>query len=53
MKSGEKVVAKVKRGDKIYRMTVEDITPSNSDDDKITIEFEDSPPDKKHPDYTE
>ena len=48
---GERVVAKVKRGDKIYRMTIEDITP-DSEDDKITIEFEDSPPDK-HPDYTE
>tara|TARA_Y100001938_G_C7910878_1_gene339537 strand:- start:379 stop:702 length:324 start_codon:yes stop_codon:yes gene_type:complete len=48
---GERVVAKVKRGDKIYRMTIEDITP-DSEDDKITIEFEDSPLDK-HPDYTE
>jgi hypothetical protein len=54
IEGGEKVVAKVKRGNKIYRMTIEDITPpSEEDDDKITIEFEETPPDKKHPDYTE
>jgi len=53
MKHGKKVVAKVKRGNKVYRMTVEDITPLKTSEDKITIEFEDAAPDKKHPDYTE
>tara|TARA_R110002096_G_scaffold42429_5_gene114472 strand:- start:120 stop:458 length:339 start_codon:yes stop_codon:yes gene_type:complete len=39
---GEKVVAKVKRGGKVYRMTIVEITPKKETNDKITIEIEDS-----------
>jgi hypothetical protein len=48
---GENVVAKVKRGGKVYRMTIVDITPKKETDDKITIEFEDSSTDEDSKGY--
>lgn len=47
--NGEKVIAKITKNNKVYRVIIEEITSEN---EKISIEFEDEAPDK-HPDFTE
>ena len=47
--NGEKIIAKIIKNKKVYRVIIEEITSEN---EKISIEFEDEVPDK-HPDFTE
>ena len=47
---GNNVVhAKIKYGDKVYKIVMEEVVPK---EDSVEIEFDDPPP-EKHPDFTE